>query len=309
MAFQFRHSRLDASENVFFTRELEHVRSKAYDVKFPALKARMLIPVDSEVEPGARTVVYEQYTAVGVAKIVANYARDLPRADVFGKEFRSPVRTVAASYGYSIDEILAAAKARKPLVQRKADAARKAIELKLDQIARTGDSKHGLLGLLNQTNATSYTIANGASASPLWSTKTPDEIVADLGGIVTAIVESTKEVEIPDTILLPVEKYNLIATTRMGDGSDTTILKFFLGANPYIKEIIPWHPLKTAGSGSSNRMVAYRRDPDAVQMVIPQEFQQLPPQEEGLETVVPCYARSGGVILYYPLSMAYGDGI
>ncbi len=309
MPVPFQHSRLDASESVFFVRDLEHVKARAYDTKYPELKARMFIPVDSEADPGATTIVYEQYTQVGIAKIVSGYAKDLPRADVFGKEFRSPVRTVADSYAYNIEEVLASAKAKKPLTQRKANAARRGFEIAVDLIGRNGDATHGLLGMLNQPNATVYTVANGVSGSAAWSTKTPDEIVKDLGGIVTAIINSTNEVEVPDTILLPTDHYNLIATTRMGDGSDVTILKFFLGANPHIKNIFSWQPLATAGASSSARMVAYRRDPDALQFVIPQEFTQLPPQETGLATEIPCYGRVGSVVLYYPLSMAYGDGI
>lgn len=309
MRYQVNNPHLDASESIFFTRELESVRAKAYDTKFAMFKARLFIPVTNEDDPGAETIVYEQYTEVGMAKIITNYASDLPRADVKGKEFRSPVRSIGDSYGYSLQEIRAAALAKKPLEVRKANAARRGIEQEIERIARTGDSANGLLGMLNQPNATAYTILNGVSGHPDWARKTPDEIIRDLGGIVTTIVTTTKEVEIPDTILLPTTQYNYIATTRMGDGSDVTILKFFLGSNPYIKNIFPWQALDTAGSGSTTRMVAYRRDPDALQLVIPQEFEQLAPQQENLTTVIPCHARIGGVILYYPLSMAYGDGI
>lgn len=56
-------------------------------------------------------------------------------------------------------------------------------------------------------------------------------------------------------------------------------------------------------------MVCYRRSPDALEAIVPQEFEQFPAQERGLEFVVPCHAKCGGVVLYYPLSMAYGDGI
>ena len=38
-------------------------------------------------------------------------------------------------------------------------------------------------------------------------------------------------------------------------------------------------------------------------------FTQYPPQERGLEFVVPCESRYGGIITYYPLSLAIGYGI
>ncbi|WP_423056875.1 major capsid family protein [Achromobacter xylosoxidans] len=42
-------------------------------------------------------------------------------------------------------------------------------------------------------------------------------------------------------------------------------------------------------------------------MELPMPFNQLAAQARGLELVVPCLARAGGVVVYYPLSMAKGD--
>lgn len=308
-ALKYKHPHLDEAHSIMFTRNLEQVRAKAYNVKFPNFKAKMLIPVDSEIDPGVEVIKYEQYTEVGIAKIISDYAQDLPRADVKGKEFTSTVKTIATSYGYSLQEARAAAYAKKALKQLKANAARRANDLKVDQLARNGDASYGLLGLLNQPNATTYVIPNGAAGDTEWTTKTPDEILADMNGIAAAIVESTLEVEIPDTIILPTAQYNLIAGLSMGDGRSQTVLKYFLETNPYIKEVISWWALNQAGTASADRMVCYRRDPDALQLIIPLDFEQLPPQDRALETVIPCDSRFGGVVLYYPLSMAYGDGI
>ena len=79
---------LDANESAFFQRELEYVKSNTYDVKYPELKARRLFPLNPEVDPGATKITYQQYDQTGIAKIIANYADDLPRADIKGKEFK-----------------------------------------------------------------------------------------------------------------------------------------------------------------------------------------------------------------------------
>ena len=96
---------IDAQESVFFDRELEYIKSQSYDVKFPQLKAKTLIPVSTEAGPGASTITYRAYEGYGVAKIIASYADDLPRADVGGKEFTSNVRSLGDSYGYNVQEI------------------------------------------------------------------------------------------------------------------------------------------------------------------------------------------------------------
>lgn len=303
----------DAGESAFFARQLEEIRGRSYDLKLIELKARMLIPVDNSVPPGADAVTYRQYTSFGVAKMVASYAEDFPRADVYGKEFTVRPKSIGASYGYNVQEIRAAQMTGLPLEQRRANAARRAIEEKIDSIAQVGDTDTGLTGFLNQGTFTSYVIpsGSGSGATQAWTTKTPSEILADMNGIVNAVISNTKEVEHPDTMLLPIDQYTLIAVTPFSaqNASNVTILEMFLRNNPWVSEVEPWYALKGAGASTSDRMVVYKRDPDHLMLVIPQEFEQFPPQVKGMEFVVPCHARCGGVQVPYPLAIAYGDHI
>jgi hypothetical protein len=299
---------LDASESTYFSQQLAVVKAGSYDVKYPNLKGRTFVPPDPVVDEGAQVIVYHQFDQVGLAKIIASYADDLPRADVKGKEFVASIKSLGASYGYNIQEIRASRRAGIPLETRKANAARRAVEEKIDAIIAKGDTANGLVGLLNQPNALLYTVPNGAGASPLWANKTPAEILADLSNVAMYIVTQTKETEVPDTIILPTASYGYVANTTLGYGVSTTILSQFLATNPYIKNVESWAQLAGAGSGGTNRLVCYRRDPDALQVAIPVEFEQFDAEPRGLEFVVPCHARIGGVLLYYPLSMAYADG-
>ena len=101
----------------------------------------------------------------------------------------------------------------------------------------------------------------------------------------------------------------LFTTPMSATIPNVTILEYFLRTSQYVKSVDVWNKLAGAGSGGVDRMVAYRRDPDALELIIPQEFEQFAPQQEGLEWQVPCHARCAGVVSYYPLSIAYGDGI
>ena len=181
--------RLDASESVFFARELEHVKAQSYDVKYPELTATKNIPVSSEAGSGAETITYQQYDAVGFAKIINNYATDLPRVDLVGKEFTAKVKSIGASYGYSIQDIRAARMAGKPLEQRKANAVRRANDQEVNRIAYFGDAKHGLVGLVNHPNITDYTLPDDGvdseeAASTKFADKTPARVLRDLNGLV-----------------------------------------------------------------------------------------------------------------------------
>lgn len=300
---------LDADESVFFSRQLESVKTKSYDVKYPELKARTLIPVSMDAGSGAETINYKQYDQVGMAKIISNYAKDLPRVDVKAKEFTAKVKSLGASYGYTVQEVRAAKMAGVPLEQRKANAAKRAVLLKEENIACTGDTNHGLVGLFSHPNIADVAIpADGTGASAAWSAKTADLIVRDCNLLVSQVLTQSLGVEQPDTMIVPDAQYNLMATKQM-TGINQTALKFFLETSPYIKEVIPWSRLKGAGAGGSDMFMVYKKSPDYLTLEVPQDFEQFPAQEKGLEYEIPTHSRCGGVIVYYPLAFAKGDAI
>ena len=74
---------LDADGAVFFQRQLEHIKSKSYDVLYADLIARTLFPVSNEGGMGVTSITYRTYDQIGSAKIISAYADDLPRADEF----------------------------------------------------------------------------------------------------------------------------------------------------------------------------------------------------------------------------------
>ena len=308
---------LDAGENIFFARELEFRKAQTYDVVKAPLKAFELIPVSTDAGAGAESIVYEQYDEVGIAKVIANYADDLPRADVKGKEFTARVKSVGNSYGYNLQEVRAAQFAGKPLEQRKANAAARSQREKWNRIAFYGDSTNNLQGLLTNVNIPESSAPDGAGdATTAWSTKTPDEILADLNALANGIVTLTNGAEQPDTVVLPVAEYTLISSTPRSSTSDTTILEYFLQNNPFINSV-EWAAELGAAELEANGVtrftgsvaMAYRRSPDVLTLEMPVMFEQLPVQERGLEFVVPCHSRIAGVLIYYPLAIAFMDSI
>lgn len=302
--------KLDSEESVFFGRQLESVKAKTYDILFPEYKALTLIPMSSEADPGAETIKYEQYEDVGIAQLLASYSDDVPRADVKGREVRSPVKPLASSYAYNLQEIRAAKMAGKPLVQKKANAAKRAIDYKQNLIGFFGDSATGLLGLINNPNIGEYVVpADGSGSSKLWSTKTADLILRDMNGVSDQIFTVTKGVHQANTLLLPLAAYTIAATTMMGTSALETVLSFFLKTNPFVKEVTWLNELKGAGATTTDRMLAYMKSPDVLTLEITQPFEQLPVQEEGFEFVTYVHQRTGGVIVYYPLAICFGDGI
>lgn len=307
----------DAGETVFFARQLEHVKAKTYDIVKAPLKAFELIPVDSTVDNGAESIVYMQYDMTGIAKVIANYADDLPRADVQGKEYVARVRSIGNSYGYSVQEIRAAQKAGMPLPQRKNAAAVRAQRELWNKIAFYGDAEYNIPGWLTNANIPSASAtADGTGSTTTWSTKTPAQILRDLNQMANSIVTLTKGAETPDTIVLPLTAHTLISSTVFGTASDDTILDVFLKNSPFIKNVEWANELESASLAAAgitdftgNIGIAYRKSADTFNFEMPQMFEQFPEQWRGLEAIVPCHSRVAGVLVYYPLSMYILEGI
>ena len=302
---------LDSAETLFFARELEYRKAQTYDVIRAPLKAFELIPVSTEAGPGAESIVYEQYDSTGIAKLIANYADDLPRADVKGKEFFAPIKSIGNSYGYSLQEVRAARLAGKSLEQRKANAAGRAQREKWNRIAFFGDADTGLPGWLSNANVPNSAVAQGAgSGDPTeWEDKTPVEILKDLNDAVNGIVDLTNGSEQPNTVVMPIKQYTQISTTPAGTGTDTTILEYFLRNSPFVDSVEWANELSGAFTGSTDGFIAYDRNPDKMTLEMPLMFEQLPAESRGLEFIVPCHSRIGGTIIYYPLSQKFSYGI
>ncbi len=304
--------------SIFFARELDYIKSKSYDKIYPEFTALKNFPVTSEVNPGAETITYYSYEKTGFAKIISNYATDLPRADVKGKPTTSMIKSIGDSYGYSVQEMRAARMAGKNLDIRKAEAARYQIDRLTNQIAWCGDAENGLLGILSDgTNIPEYTIPqNGKQIvdndTTLWKYKTADQILADINGMVNYQRKITRGVENPDTLLLPTDVYGDIATRRIDD-TDTTVLAYILKNSPWLKNISD-SPELLADSTETNPSglsvaILYKKDSEKFSIEIPLMFYQYPLQAVKLEVEIPCEARVAGCIFYYPLSILIAYGI
>ena len=297
-------------------RELDYIKAQSYDVEYPELTALSLFPISNEVNPGAETVTYYSYDKTGVAKIINNYATDLPRADVKGKPSTGYVKSVGASYGYSVQDMRASRMASKSLDVRKAEAARYAVDFELNRIAWAGDKENGLIGVLSPENDIPlYAVPNGASGKTSWESKTADEILADLNGMQKQVSRTTKNVERPDTLALPADVY-IDISTRQIPNTGYTVKKFLLENAPYLKDIVSAAELQADAEDTNpyaaqgkNVALLFKKDARKMSIEHPLPFYQHPLQTKGLEIVVPCEARTAGAIIYYPLSALIAVGV
>jgi hypothetical protein len=321
----FRRSPIVASEtrfdsiddaSVFFARELDYIKAQTYDVLYPEFTAQKLFPQSSEIDPGAETMTYYTYDKTGFAKIIHNYATDLPRVDVYGKPTTVPIKSIGGSYGYSVQEMRASRYAGKSLDVKRGDAAKYAIDRKLNEVAWFGDDGAGIIGVLSPSNDIPiYTVAtNGANTSTKFKDKTDIEILADFTAIQSFTLTLTKGVERPNVYALATEPYLHLATTPRSGQSDKTLLTWILENSPFLDEIV-MAPELSGDSGLDSPYAGqdigflFTKNPKKLEIENPLPFLQHPVQPKGLEFEVPCEARTAGAIIYYPLSALITLGV
>jgi hypothetical protein len=287
---------------LFLERQLEFIRPQVFETAYADIKYPTILPVTSEAGNAAQTYTYRIMDATGEFKLIADAADDLPRSDISQVEKSIVIRSFGGSFGYTVQELRAAQMANVALEQRRASAVRRAYEEKVEQVAMFGEASANLAGFFN--NATVDVIA-----ADKWFTDsgtTSQDMLDLLNYGADAMVNATQMKEQPDTLLLPYDDYAVISKRRNSDSSDSTVLEYFLRTNPYITNVAPILQLDKTKSGlNTNRMVVYKRDPQKLELHIPQPLELFPPQQRGLEFIVPAHARVGGVALYYPKSVIY----
>ena len=153
--------RFDAAESAFLPDELEQVRAEVYEVEYPEFKWRRFLP-EISVDRGANVYTYKVYDKAGEAKLISNYADDLPSVSVSGREVAQLMKSYGDSYWWSIQEMRAAAMSGSRLDRMKAKSARFMLENKLESVFLSGDATAGLNGLFNLTGTLTHTLLTGS---------------------------------------------------------------------------------------------------------------------------------------------------
>ena len=263
----------DSDASVFFARELDYVKSQSYDVEYPEFTALKLFPVSSEINPGAETVTYYSYDKTGMAKIISNYATDLPRADVKGKPTTAIIKSLGDSY-------------LRGVLSKDND-----VPLYVPATGAKGSTKWAdktedeiladITGMLKQVARTTKKVEKPDTLA------LPSEAYIEI---------QNRRIESTATTVLKYIQDNITDIARIvscpeldPDSVDT---------NPYAAE--------SDGKGVA---LLFKNDPRKFTIENPLSFMQYPVQPEGLEMVVPCEARTAGAIIYYPMSMLIATGI
>ena len=297
---------LDATGAAFFARQLEYVKSKSYDVKYAEFGWTKMFPISTEVPAGSASVTYRTYDMSGSAKIINNYAKDLPRVDIAATETTVPVQVLGDSFAYTIREINQSRLTGVPLDAKRGMAARRALEQKLNSIAFSGDSAGNLTGLFTDSNVPRGDAPNGAGSNPEWSTKTAAEILTDVNRGFREVFQDSKGVHRANKMAVDTEHWSYLMETPLGADYQQTIASWLVQHSPWLTsldDIIHCVELDGAGAAGVDVAVFFQQDPEMLQFELVDDVRFHEPQLTGLEYEVPATAETAGLNIYYPWSI------
>lgn len=295
--------RMDASSTLFLARQLEELDNELYYVEYPEHQGVQILPIKSNINPGADNYRYQVRDRNGEFDPAANFADDSPNQEVVGDSVTASLYSWRGHYAYSIQDMRRASMAGMSLESDKAMATRENAETKIDEVLATGYSALSITGFYNNGSVTETTPTTGDWTN---SSTDADEIVADLNKVVREIITDTKGRVIPNAMVLTPTQWAAADTKRLPN-TEISALDFFRKKNPQIV-LSQWARGETAGATSNRRLMCGRMDRRTLEALLPVRFETFPPEVRGLTYKVEAHVRMGGVIFRYPGAWRFMDG-
>ncbi len=263
-------------------------------------------------------------SGIGTGKAWAGKATDqITGINVDVAKIANVLTPWAMELKYTILELESAAKLGRPIDQQKFSGLNLKYQMDTDEQVYFGDVGLAVKGLVNNALVTSTgNVANGAGGSPLWTNKTPDEILTDFNTALTTVWAASAFAIVPSNVLLPTKAYGYIATQKVSLAGNLSILAYIEQNNLFAREgkgnlrIFPAKFCNGASAGGAigtggagfDRMVVYTKDKDRVRFPMTM-IQRTPIQYDGMYHKCTYFGRLGVVEVVYPETVGYFDQI
>lgn len=232
-----------------------------------------------------------------------------------------PLTLWGEQVSYTIPELESAQKLGRPVDAQKYEGLKLKHQMDTDEQVYTGDTELGLFGLTNSPVVTASNVANGASSgSPHWSTKTPDDILADFNTALTNVWQASGWAVPPSNVLIPPAQFGFIVSQKVSSAGNISTLKYVLENNISKQQgtelkILPLKWLIGRGVGGTpgvlgtvDRMVVYSKDQQRVRFPMT-PLQRTPLEYRAIYQTTTYFGRLGAVEFVYPETLGYFDGI
>lgn len=291
-----------------------NIETKVYQRRYPAFNYGAVVPVVTEGNAWAIGTTFFTVDTAGEAKFLSGAGTDMPFNQVSRDQASHDFAMIGSGWEWNLEEVNQAALYNTDLNATKAMSAADKVERLLNTVAMVGATAKNWTGF---TNSSVVDRADVADSGTYWPAKSIDQIIIDINSVLSRVGENSEEIEWADTLALPPEAFRRLATIRLGAGDGLlTGIQYVMANNVYTAQtgqpltIIPVRELATAGTSTTGRMVAYRRDPEVLRFHLPMPRRVLKPRQKsimGFETGI--IARTGGTEIRLPGAMAYADKV
>jgi hypothetical protein len=315
-------ARADANETAMLAGALTQAALEAIEADYPENMFRAVAPLQQGINEGADYFTWDEYSTVGMAKIIANGSDDIPNVASYITTNNGKVESYAIAYSYTDQDVRRAAFARTTgrqaivLSPDKAIEARAVAERTKDRDAALGDTLHSIPGFFRSANvALQISPAPGTGTIRSWrgGDKVGREVLAEMRKAMYAVATTSKGSQRANTCVMGIEMAEYLASMPLVGTTEnqTTVLAEFMRSQREMGRpvtLIAWNRASKADvAGTGDRVCFYNRDASVLGLVEPMVFRASPPERRGLSTYVANETRFGGIFWKKPLGGVYVD--
>jgi hypothetical protein len=274
------------------------------------MEAARLIPVTTEVAPGAETYSYLQVTDVGQARPIMGDSTDVPEVDVEVERFVAPIVKNGCLYRWRVHDQDAAALAAQSnypidLPSEKARNANMANARQSSELGLIGIPALGISGLFNEPTISSSALPTGDWTN---ASTSPEEILADVDAVVSAVFTNTLQRWRANVLLVGSVAYGVLRSTYR-DGTAVSLLEAIessYAADGLKVMTSAWLDRTDVGTGGT--IIAYAMDPDVLRQEVPILYREQPPQYKGYSVEIYTDSSATGCVVRRPAAIVMGTG-
>lgn len=240
---------------LFQPRDLQHKMAKILEQPLPPLNARTAFPVNTEVQPGAKS--WEQHRFYGTGQAVVyrgGSGQDIPYVGLSNVYFNAPVVYMVSASSMDILEEMSAGYAGMDINSRKLARQRRAIMELQNKWTWEGSTEFNLYGLLNHPY-----IDTAVSQVDYLPATDAEDILADLYYWADYADNSSGGTFKSDTLLISNKLRNFLTGIIYPDTAGSNVLEMLLRHKDHIKNVIPIRELDDAGGAGVHVMAFVRR--------------------------------------------------
>jgi hypothetical protein len=247
-------------------------------------------------------------------------ANQIPNIQLDIGKTANPLNLWAHEMSWTLPELESAIKLGRPVDAQKFAGLQLKHQMDIDEQVYIGDTVLNVTGLTNSAAVTTGNVVAGALGGTAWTTKTPDEILADVNTLLYSTYAASGFARIPNELRLPPFQYGYVVAQKVSGNADKSILTYLLENNlakangtPLNIQPLKWLIGRGVGGtpftlGTVDRMIAYTNDPMLVRFpMVP--LQRTPLEYRSLWQSTTYYGRLGVVEFPYAETLSYADGL